>query len=275
MFSFVNNLKKRHIQDCDGQRHPKCSRIERIEDVRKRPRHDSDEQQLPKRSRIDSSEYFVLTPSSRKVDFTGWINQLKQEEEEQNAALRIRTRVELTLDVLRDQRCCNGDIRLSKIWKMLDSVPKYPRSEHQKEFHEWFVFANLPHIYGDDWEANATRVLESFGLTKIQYEVLVSTPRRWGKTISIAMFCAVVLLCVPSFWASVFSPGKRASSSLMGEVIRMIYRLGCANRIVKKTQEELFVSTVAVESSFGQSARSLAEDPDTARMYSFPASITG
>lgn len=222
----------------------------------------------------DSDQLIVL--KLPRIQFDDWKHTLEEVEHKKQESLRIRTRVEVTLDDLRDQRSCNGDIRLANLRRTLDSVPGFARSEHQKEFHEAFIQACLPHIYENDWENNAVRVMESLGLQRIQHEVLIATPRRWGKTISVAMFVAALLLCRPGIKIAVFSTGKRASSSLTGEVIKMIDRLGHKNRIVKQNLEELYVSIVPAETGGGtQSAKALQTAPETSRLGSFPSSVEG
>jgi hypothetical protein len=56
------------------------------------------------------------------------------------------------------------------------------------------VHACLPHIYGSiDFENNRERILKQHALEDMDYEILVCTPRRWGKTVSVSMWCASLL----------------------------------------------------------------------------------
>jgi len=59
-------------------------------------------------------------------------------------------------------------------------------------------------IYGDDWPRVSERVLKEFGIVRLRPEVLVQTPRRFGKTVSIAMFVAAMLLSCPDIRVCVF-----------------------------------------------------------------------
>jgi hypothetical protein len=55
----------------------------------------------------------------------------------------IRTRTDLSTDLLRDLRQCGGDRRLANIQRILNSCG-VTRSVHQKQFHEAFINACLP-----------------------------------------------------------------------------------------------------------------------------------
>ncbi len=277
------SLFKRRLESRDEGRSPKRSRADQeMYKALDRPslvpslKRGRDEEPEDERNVRSKKDYRGFVLDKLRLDLEPWVKRLREAKAERDESLRIRTRVEITLDDLRDQRMSDGDIRLAKIRKMLDEVPGFPRSEHQKEFHDAFIAASLPHIFKSSWEANSVRVLESLGLTRVQYEVLIMTARRWGKTISVAMFDAVMLLCCPGIKIAVFSTGKRASGSLMGEIVRMIHRLGFANRIVKHNQEELYVASVALEAGSGAfSKQQLQSAADTSRLGSFPSTTAG
>lgn len=112
-------------------------------------------------------------------------------EKEASDALKINDRHTLTTDPLRDIKHCAGDKRLEAIRYTLNNLG-YTRSQFQKLFHTHFIQACLPIIYGTDWATHAERVMKEFGLERISPEVLVQTPRRFGKTVSVAMFVLAV-----------------------------------------------------------------------------------
>ena len=90
------------------------------------------------------------------------------------------------------------------------------------------------------------------------------TPRRWGKTTSVAMFVAAMLWCVPDMWISVYSTGRRASNSLAEMVAKFVCHLddgGGGERISKRNQEELFLKGDTPE--------------DTRRLFSYPSTVQG
>jgi hypothetical protein len=145
----------------------------------------------------------------------------------------------------------------------LNKFEGFVRSESQVEFHKAFIDANLPHIYGvSDFERYRERILRERGVASMQYEILVCTPRRWGKTTSVAMFIAAALYCVPNTWISCFSTGQRASSLLLDQAAKFFNMLPNAKeRIIKKNTEQFFVK--------GDSAS------DIRQFFSFPSSVAG
>lgn len=56
------------------------------------------------------------------------------------------------------------------------------RSAQQLEFHVAFTKAAARVIYRADWETQKPMIMDKFGWTKVNSEVLISTPRRFGKT---------------------------------------------------------------------------------------------
>lgn len=100
---------------------------------------------------------------------------------------QVSTRENLSKDLLRDIRRCTGDIRLEKIRQTLNSMG-YTRSQFQRCFHDAFIRACLPLIYKDEWSLNSERVFKELGIDRISAEVMILAPRRFGKSVSIAMF---------------------------------------------------------------------------------------
>lgn len=92
------------------------------------------------------------------------------------------------------------------------------------------------------------------------------------------MFVVALLLCCPGLRICIFSTGKRASSSLMLEVTSIITRMGHADRVVKRNQEQLFLSqTPRAEgvSASSEKAKALSEGGAISKLYSFPAGTAG
>ena len=71
--------------------------------------------------------------------------------------------------------------------------------------------------YREDWVLNKPEILKCNGWGTSFSEVLISTPRRFGKTFAVAIFIAVVALSVP-LEVVVFSPARRASRKLLERV---------------------------------------------------------
>jgi hypothetical protein len=156
-----------------------------------------------------------------------------------------------------------GDEVLEAVERALDSFEGYPRSDTQKDFHMAMVNASLPHIYGDQWENVRERVLHQRGLDTVLYEMLICSPRRFGKTTSVSMYCAVMLMHCPETWISVFSTGQRASTLLLDQCARFtkMILINSLDRVAKHNQENLFIK--------GDSPS------DLRRLFSFPSSVAG
>lgn len=161
-----------------------------------------------------------------------------------------------------------GDERLRIIRRSLDGFEGFPRSDAQRRFHVEFTNSLLPHIYGADFEKHRERLLRENGMARVQFETLVCTPRRFGKTTAVSMFCAVLLAVCPDMWISVFSTGQRASSSLLEQTAKFFRMLGADgvcrgsdDNIIKKNQEELWTRG--------------AHPADVRKMFSYPSTVAG
>lgn len=113
-----------------------------------------------------------------------------------------------------------GDRRVDRLRYYLengfvdDQGKRIIRSKEQRLIHETYIRTCLPKIYQvkdfqrlasetylpsflrkqNEWEDNQERIIVQYGLTKLQQEALVVMPRRSGKTWSMAMYCAAMLV---------------------------------------------------------------------------------
>lgn len=197
----------------------------------------------------------------------------KEQRDEEIESKRLRTRLELSTDPLRDSRQTSGDSRL-KLMRHLLNCLGYVRSSDQQAFHEYFIRACLPLIYGKDFQANHSRILKEHNISKVDFGVLIVTARRFGKTTAVAMFVCVLLLCVPGITIAIFSTCKRTSTSLT-ELVRRFLKFipGAQQRIVEQNQERLYIAAVPLPDGQGpqsQTAKDLQASPDTSKLFSFP-----
>jgi hypothetical protein len=135
-------------------------------------------------------------------------------EENELRTMTVRDRDEVYLDADANKGC-EGDLRLNRLNYYLNNLG-VQRSPDQQLFHKHFTRAVLPKIYGtEQWNQESVRVMRSLNIKRIRYEVTAITPRRWGKTWSVALFVLALMLSCPGIRVCVFSTGKRASGSLM------------------------------------------------------------
>jgi hypothetical protein len=189
---------------------------------------------------------------------------------------RIRTRLEVSTDPMRQYRVSGGDQRLANIRRMLNCFGLV-RSPDQQHFHTWFLRACLPLIYGSDYQSHHMRIMEENNITDIDSEVLIVTPRRFGKTTAVALFVTAMLLCVPGIKIAIFSTGKRASTGLT-DLVRTFLKFipGASERICERNQEKLSIAATPLPPGQGlmsQAAKEMAVDPSTSRLLSFPVSL--
>lgn len=130
-----------------------------------------------------------------------------------------------------------GDTNMRTLQKLLSRVDArgFERSAQQLEFHQAFMKAAARVIYRGDWETDRPMIMDKYGWTKCNSEVLISTPRRFGKTFSIAIFCACLALAL-GLEIVVFSPARRASRKLLERIVEFIRLAGGENKIVEYNQ---------------------------------------
>lgn len=113
-----------------------------------------------------------------------------------------------------------GDTRwrtMAKLFEMIDSRG-FERSQNQVQFHDAFLQACSRVIFKEDWGLQAPKIMEKMGWKRKFSEVMISTPRRFGKTFSVAIFVAVIALAMP-LEVVIFSPARRASRKLLERVV--------------------------------------------------------
>jgi hypothetical protein len=136
--------------------------------------------------------------------------------ERENEALnrqRRRTALENYLST-GEKEVCNGFQRMQKCRQGLEALDRrgWQRSFHQRMFHDNFIRACARIFWKREkhgvFAKDHQRILEVNGWDHLSQEVLVSTPRRFGKTISVSMFAAAMLYSCPNLEMSIYSTCK-------------------------------------------------------------------
>lgn len=135
---------------------------------------------------------------------------------------------------------CLGDIRLNKIRKLMDMYPGWERSEMQKRFHEGFLQAVALHIYREDADVDMDAICRMNDWPNLKQQILCQTPRRFGKTTAVSMFCAAYEMTVPKSEQCIFSTGKRASDKLVENVMNFIKMIPGEEQFIKRKGEILY-----------------------------------
>lgn len=135
----------------------------------------------------------------------------------------------------------NGDMRLEALIEtlnLLDTVG-FKRSASQRKFHQQYIMACLKKIYGKDLARNMEKILKRWGLDEIRSDVIICTPRRWGKTFSVALFVAAYIWSQPGCEVSIYSTGRRASRKLLFLIQRMIVAIAGNESCIKTFNVEV------------------------------------
>lgn len=124
---------------------------------------------------------------------------------------------------------------------------KWCRETVQREYHEMCSNALATLILGDDWERDGPELCRARGWTFRSQLVLMSTPRRFGKSVATAQVMAALgkaFSIYPgalNFTIGSFSTGKRASSGLADYCIQLLQAAGMADRVIKQNQETVWL----------------------------------
>ena len=105
--------------------------------------------------------------------------------------------------------------RLTTIRKALDNFKPFQRTRMQKRFHNAFLQATAMHLFREDTDVDLARVMKLNKWQHLKQQCLCMTPRRFGKTMSVGMFCASYIYSVENCEVAIFSTGRRASSKLL------------------------------------------------------------
>lgn len=109
---------------------------------------------------------------------------------------------------------CSGFHRMQKCRQGLEALDRrgWQRSFHQRMFHDNFIRACARIFWKNEkhgtFAKDHQKILEVNGWDHLAQEVLVSTPRRFGKTISVSMFAAAMLYSCPNLEMSIYSTCK-------------------------------------------------------------------
>ena len=132
----------------------------------------------------------------------------------------------------------------------IDNTGEWTRSFHQREFHELFLQACARIFWKTDppgaFARNHQAILENNGWDHLVQEILVSTPRRFGKTMAVSMFAAAMMYSCPQLELSIYSTCKRISQKLLRNVQMFLTKIYEQMRVpplkvLRSNMEELVI----------------------------------
>lgn len=145
----------------------------------------------------------------------------------------------------------DGEKRLKKLFGYLKKFDEigFKRSSHQILFHKAFVGAGIKKILGADYGAVLAKVLKEYDIKSTTSDVIITCPRRFGKTMGLAQFVAALVLTMDGIEISIYSTGKRASSRLIDKIMEFIVHLAGKEAIVKFSAKEILEVRGATKNS--------------------------
>lgn len=158
-----------------------------------------------------------LTPNDSWIDLARSVSdEIKNFAESKKKASLIKSRWEDVVDANLETGVDVGHRIVRSIrekFEKIDATGDKRRSIDQCIMSEKFLSACARNIYGEDFEANELEIMRVNGWDEIKQEIMVCTPRRFGKTWIVAMFVMSYALSVPNCEISIFSPSSRQSES--------------------------------------------------------------
>jgi hypothetical protein len=134
-----------------------------------------------------------------------------------------------------------GTRRLAAIRKRLSTLLAM-RSDDQVRFHNEMLLICLPSIFKEDWNRNSAAIVRA---TQLAFDfdimgLIISTPRRFGKTTAVASFVAAMLLECAGVSIIVYATGKRAAEQLSRQAWEIMGPYTCTEgRTVEVRNQEL------------------------------------
>lgn len=153
-----------------------------------------------------------------------------------------------------------GRERLNIIRQILDSFG-LERSDMQKTFHEDMIGACAKLIFKDDLLAELDDLLLELGVDELMQQFMAITPRRFGKTYSVAMFVVAMMFGVEGIEQAIFSTGRRASQKL----IELVYRFMCKIPGMRESIIKHNVETIWIQGPYGPD--------DVRKVFSYPSNV--
>lgn len=119
---------------------------------------------------------------------------------------------------------CEGDVLVKRINSALKYLDEhgFERSSQQRLFHHAFMQSTYAQLYGQDLHRNLIRLLEDSNTSELRTEVACLTPRRFGKTFAVALWCASMLVCAKDHDSSIYSTSARVSKMLLQTILRFV-----------------------------------------------------
>lgn len=159
-----------------------------------------------------------------------------------------------------ESKTITGRQRYARARKALGAFGLTP-SPMQKLFFNNMFGAAAKLIFRDDFDIERDDFMLDLGLTRMQPQFMAITPRRFGKTYSVAMFVVAMAFAVEGIEQAIFSTGRRASSKLLD----LIYSFMCHIPGMKESIQRHNVETIWIDGPHGPK--------DVRKISSYPSKV--
>jgi hypothetical protein len=131
--------------------------------------------------------------------------------------------------------------RLDRLMRFLDGFGLV-RSKGQRGLHTAMVGVMMTKIFEGESDAEMRTSMDKHKIDSNNQQLMCITPRRFGKTTAVAMFCAALAIAVPGVVISIFSTARRASSLLLQQIKGFLQQIpGATAKIVSSNVETIVV----------------------------------
>jgi hypothetical protein len=163
---------------------------------------------------------------------------------------RVRSRMERAIRrVNRVDEQSTGELRLHRFIRRLYEGFQYKGGQvlrpekFQLEMLKLVIPTLAKNIVGQEWGAIGSRLCRKYGWSLKRHPKLFlgQAPRRFGKTVVIAMILLTYAMVKPGSVSSTFSTSRRTSQRLKLKVLEIIEASGMMNWVKTTREEEVFI----------------------------------
>ena len=133
--------------------------------------------------------------------------------------------------------------RLDRLMRFLDGFGLMRTcSKGQRGLHTAMVGVMMTKIFEGESDAEMRTAMEKHKIDSNNQQLMCITPRRFGKTTAVAMFCAALAIAVPGVVISIFSTARRASSLSLQQIKGFLQQIpGASAKIASSNVETIVV----------------------------------
>lgn len=156
-----------------------------------------------------------------------------------------------------DRQQSQGEKRLVRFMSILATGFRWRPHRFQQNFHREVIKAVAPLVVAEDWANDGARIMQERAWNFMTRMVMAKAPRRFGKSVAVAMVIAAIVETLTNSTQAIFSTSRRASKNLLEICHALIKQRGLEQCIIRYNQEELFVKNPNTD--------------EVARIFSYPA----